>query len=653
MNSSPMLITNPSTPLTIKECNDVEGLGLFLGINQEDMLKYLYSKANKYRTFDVNKKNGKKRKIVAPVKKLKNLQYKVKEALEVFYKPKLCNNGFIKKRNVVTNAIPHLRKEFVLNIDLNDYFGSITFGRVKRLFQSYPLELNHPVATVLAHICCYEGSLPQGAPTSPIVSNMITYKLDNTLRALALSCSCSYSRYADDITFSFTNRERSLPREVVYFKGEELVLGEHLKTIVEENGFSINDDKTRMQHRTQRQSVTNITVNEKINVNRRFIRSTSAMLNAFIKYGAIKAEKVHFSKYHKGFEAARHKIKLSSEPGKLFTQKVRGRLNYIRMVRGDTCNVWRKLMYQYTLAIGQPNEDYKKNWLEFAADSSLVIHACVGDNMGQGSGFVLDGIGIITNEHVVEGITKENIKDSLEIHRWNDVDSKLLFVEFIAMDKGLDLAILDPSFHAKSFNALKVEPNPDYKKGTIVHTIGYPNYNSGEEPTYIEAKIIGKSSFMGEERIKIDCSIRHGNSGGVVLNSDGKVVGIVSNGNAIGADTKVNSSFIPIKILIKYHEEHELKTKIKSTETAVDNTLELVKDDVKLHEITAVIENSEPIDTPVLALEDSSKTKVNINKVQVELENSTDKNTSNNLPFYNLIQGIKELIHKLIKSIRN
>ena len=69
-----MLITNPITPLTIKECNNVEELGLFLGVNQEDMLKYLYSKANKYRTFDIDKKNGKKRKIVSPVKKLKELQ---------------------------------------------------------------------------------------------------------------------------------------------------------------------------------------------------------------------------------------------------------------------------------------------------------------------------------------------------------------------------------------------------------------------------------------------------------------------------------------------------------------------------------------------------------------------------------------------------
>ncbi|MDP7591594.1 MAG: reverse transcriptase domain-containing protein [Litorilituus sp.] len=572
-----MLVKKASAPSTIKECSDVEELGIFLGVNQGDMLKYLYSKAIKYRTFEVDKKNGKKRTIVAPVKKLKHLQYKVKEALEVFYNPKLCNNGFIKDRNVVTNAQPHLRKEFVLNIDLDDYFGSIKFGRVKRLFESYPLELNHSVATVLAHICCYNESLPQGAPTSPIVSNMITYKLDNKLRALALSCSCSYSRYADDITFSFTNRERSLPREVAFYKNEELVLGEHLKTIIKDNGFSINDDKTRMQHRTQRQSVTNITVNEKVNVNRRFIRATSAMINALIKYGPIKAEEVHFSKYHKGYKASRHKIKLESKPGKLFIQKVRGRLNFIRMVRGETCNVWRKLMYQYTVAIEQPNEDYNKNWLEFAADSTLIIHACNDDNTGQGSGFVLDGVGIITNEHVVRGTTKENIKDALEIHRWDDVKSKFIFVELIAMDKDLDLAILDPSIHAKSFNTLKVEPNPDYKKGTTVHTIGYPNYNSGEEPTYIEAKIIGKSSFMGAERIKIDSNIRHGNSGGVVLNTDGKVVGIVSNGNAIGADTKNNSSFIPIETLLKYRAEHELKSKIKSAETAAI-TLDLVKD---------------------------------------------------------------------------
>ena len=583
-----MIVANSSAPLTIKECNDVEELGMFLGVNQEVMLKYLYSKAIKYRSFNIDKKNGKKRKIVAPVNKLKNLQYKVKEALEVFYTPKLCNNGFIKKRNVVTNAIPHLRKEFVLNIDLNDYFGSITFGRVKRLFQSYPLELNHSVATVLAHICCYKGTLPQGAPTSPIVSNMITYKLDNALRTLALSCSCSYSRYADDITFSFTNRERSLPREVAFYRNEKLVLGEQLKKIIEENGFSINDDKTRMQHRTQRQSVTNITVNEKINVNRRFIRSTSAMLNALIKHGAVDAEKEHFDKYHKGYKAARHLIKMDNKPGQLFIQKIRGRLNFIRMVRGETCNVWRKLMYQYTLAIGQENENYNKSWLEFAADSTLVIQTCTDEKIAQGSGFVLDGIGIVTNEHVVKSITSDNIKDGLELHRWDNEKFKFIFVELLGMDADLDLAILDPSIHAKAFNALKVELNPDYTKGTIVHTIGYPNYNSGEEPTYIETKIIGKSSFMGRERIKIDGNIKHGNSGGVVLNTDGKVVGIVSNGNAVGAGTKSNSSFIPIKTLVKYHENLEKKlSNILVTDNATDETSTLIPKETIRLETTA------------------------------------------------------------------
>ena len=176
----------------------------------------------------------------------------------------------------------------------------------------------------------------------------------------------------------------------------------------------------------------------------------------------------------------------------------------------------------------------------------------------------------------------------MELHRWDNEKFKFIFVELLGMDADLDLAILDPSIHAKAFNALKVELNPDYTKGTIVHTIGYPNYNSGEEPTYIETKIIGKSSFMGRERIKIDGNIKHGNSGGVVLNTDGKVVGIVSNGNAVGAGTKSNSSFIPIKTLVKYHENLEKKlSNILVTDNATDETSTLIPKETIRLETTA------------------------------------------------------------------
>lgn len=548
----PYMFGNPEA---LHECIDTNDLAKFFGINRDKMLSYLYSNDIKYRNFEIDKKNGKKRKIVAPVKKLKFLQYKVKAALEPYYKPKKCNHGFVKDRDIVTNAQAHVRKEFVLNIDLVDYFGNITFGRVKRLFERHPLNLSHSVATVLAQICCHNGCLPQGAPSSPIVSNMVTFKLDNQLRALALKSSCSYSRYADDITFSFTNRERSLPRMIAFYKNEKLQLGSSLEKVIEDNGFSINDNKTRMQHRTQRQSVTNITVNDKINVNRRFIRSTSAMINALIKYGPAAAEKEHFEKYLKGYIPARHHMKMAKYPGKMFIQKVRGRLNFIRMVRGNTCDVWRKMMYLYTVAIGVPNEDYNLSWLEFAAESTLVIHNYTDSNMAQGSGFIVEDIGIITNEHVVRGITSQNIKDVLQMHRWNNETAKFSFVELIGMDEDIDLAIFEPSIHLAAFSPLKIENNPDYSNGTIVHTIGYPNYKSGEEPTYITARIIGKTTRMLQPRIKIDENIRHGNSGGVVMNTDGKVIGVVSNGNAIGATSQNDSSFIPIQTLIEYHEK--------------------------------------------------------------------------------------------------
>ncbi|MEI8704139.1 reverse transcriptase domain-containing protein [Pseudoalteromonas sp. B62] len=85
------------------------------------------------------------------------------------------------------------------------------FGRVRNLFCSYPLVLSKPVATVLSHLCCYQGKLPQGAPTSPIISNMIAYRLDKEIQYLASNNRCTYTRYADDLTFSFTQKEENYP----------------------------------------------------------------------------------------------------------------------------------------------------------------------------------------------------------------------------------------------------------------------------------------------------------------------------------------------------------------------------------------------------------------------------------------------------------
>src|SRR5690606_10191540 len=137
------------------------------------------------RFFQIEKKSGGKRQICAPREPLKSIQLRLKHALINIYKNKSCVHGFIQQRSIVTNARQHISKCLLVNIDLEDFFSSINFGRLRGLFLSDPFNFNSDVATILAHICCCNGILPQGCPTSPILSNFICRKLDNALLKLA------------------------------------------------------------------------------------------------------------------------------------------------------------------------------------------------------------------------------------------------------------------------------------------------------------------------------------------------------------------------------------------------------------------------------------------------------------------------------------
>jgi RNA-directed DNA polymerase len=176
------------------------------------------------------------------------------------------------------------RKRFVLNIDLLDFFPSIHFGRVRGMFTARPYNCNPTVATVLAQICCLPkeypagppyAQLPQGSPTSPIISNMICAKLDSQLRRLAQKYKCSYTRYADDLTFS-TNLNRfpeSLARFVIDGTGvTSVVIGSELEETISSNKFQINRSKIRLQRSAERQTVTGLTTNESPNITRKYSR---------------------------------------------------------------------------------------------------------------------------------------------------------------------------------------------------------------------------------------------------------------------------------------------------------------------------------------------------------------------------------------------
>ena len=300
---------------------------------------YIFPRDKAYAKFEIKKKSGGVRIISAPITPIKIIQSKLNQVLQTVYEPRLSIHGFTLERSIVTNAQLHIKQRYILNIDIQDFFPSINFGRVRGLFLSRPYSCTSEVATVLAQICCFENQLPQGSPSSPIISNMICAKLDSQLQRLAKANRCMYSRYADDITFS-TSRTRFPIQIAKYLLDDDynnrIILSRELVEVVEGNGFLINDTKVRLQSKYVRQEVTGIIVNEKLNVKRKYIRQIRAMLHAWEKYGLEKAEKEFWRKYDQSHRRSKHPVP--------FKEVVRGKIEFIGHVRGKGDYLYLKMI---------------------------------------------------------------------------------------------------------------------------------------------------------------------------------------------------------------------------------------------------------------------------------------------------------------------
>jgi RNA-directed DNA polymerase len=301
-------------------------------------LKHYYANINKkYIHFEIPKKTGGKRTITAPDKFLKKIQRRINLLLTLFFEPKSAAHGFLEDRSIVTNAKIHVGKKYVLNIDLKDFFPSIHFGRIKAVLQLqifaqkgilfkedstiniealFKFGLKPEFAQIVANFCCFESKLPQGAPTSPIITNIVSQRLDYKLVKLAKEYHCFYTRYADDITFSCDKNR---------FKEE---FKTKLDEIIKSEGFMINEKKTRTQKKAVRQEVTGITVNEKLNLQRSYVKKVRAALSNWEKLGYEKAN-AKFASYYpqeKGF--------LRNKTIPPMESVLDGKIMFLGMVRG-------------------------------------------------------------------------------------------------------------------------------------------------------------------------------------------------------------------------------------------------------------------------------------------------------------------------------
>ena len=261
-------------------------------------LLYILPDAEKYRSFEIPKRNGGTRLINAPVDKLKGLQRRlanvlyscvaeIEKKIEKSAPPPLAH-GFARERSIFTNASVHRRRRYVLNLDLQDFFPSFNFGRVRGFFiKDNRFKLNEKVATVIAQIACHKNELPQGSPCSPIISNLLGHLLDVRLVQLAKKNQCSYSRYADDLTFSTNLKDFPVAlAEPIRKDPPHWRLSARLESEIRRAGFKINPGKTRMQWRGSRQVTTGLIVNEKVNVKSEYYRKARAICHSLFATGS-------------------------------------------------------------------------------------------------------------------------------------------------------------------------------------------------------------------------------------------------------------------------------------------------------------------------------------------------------------------------------
>jgi len=257
--------------LNLPTISDLDSLSDALAISKRLIFLLTKKTENYYKRFYIEKRDGTSREILSPTYSLKLIQrWILKEILEkvsvseqaMAYK-KGKNNG-IKK-----NAMHHRYSLYILEMDIKDFFHSIKRERVFYLFKN--LGYNNMVSNVLTNLCTYNGYLPQGGVCSPYISNLICYRLDNRLSGLCGKRDILYTRYADDLTFSSDNKQ-------TLTKAANIIIN-----IIEDEGFKVNKNKTRLLSPGSHKKITGITVNDsKIKASKQLKRTVRAMIHQAI-----------------------------------------------------------------------------------------------------------------------------------------------------------------------------------------------------------------------------------------------------------------------------------------------------------------------------------------------------------------------------------
>lgn len=289
------------------------------------------SRQSAYFSFEIPKKSGGTRHICAPVDELKHIQQSLNLMLQTLCVPSLEATGFLPERSILTNAEIHLGQRVVFNCDLKNFFPCITKGMVRcaltRELQTYTA--SRDVINIICNLVTVQRedgveALPQGAPTSPVISNLVLKSLDSRLSRFAWMHGLQYSRYADDITFSHSHVWNTM-------------LPENIETIfrmIEDEGFKVNPRKTRVFTCNDRHEITGLTVSNKVNVPRKYVKQLRTLLHLWESLGLEQAQEIYTRDFCQGVEAD-------------FVSVVNGKINYLCMVKGREDSTYRRFKSRF------------------------------------------------------------------------------------------------------------------------------------------------------------------------------------------------------------------------------------------------------------------------------------------------------------------
>jgi RNA-directed DNA polymerase len=502
----------------------LEEFALRIGMSSHQLTRWSHAAGHShaYSTFEIAKRSGGTRKISSPAVPLRDIQRRLARVLADVYRPRSCVHGFTRGMSIVSNARSHARRRHILNVDLQGFFAAINFGRVRGVLMAKPFQFHPSIATTIARLACRDDQLPQGAPTSPILANMVCMRLDGELMRLAEQLGCRYTRYADDLTFS-TNRP-IFPADLAVLVspplGTHAAVGPALTSLINANGFAINPDKVRLSSKNSAQRVTGLIVNRFPNVPRKFVRQLRAMIHAWRTFGAQAAQTEYLAKFSR-----RHRAPFRGQPS--FQRVVHGKLMFLGMVRGFSDPLYISLAKQcrhldpalFSAVLDKDD----------ALERSIWVLECE-ELMKQGTAFFLEGVGLVTCDHVVGPRTAAFQASAPSVK---------FPVTIVARDEHIDIAIL--SIDAPPASTLKRGRPDRLHHYSRIMIAGYPNYGFGDSLYKSWGTVTGQRRRHGLKYYLPSVPIAYGNSGGPVVDENLTVVGIAVRGVSSLADSSTTA----------------------------------------------------------------------------------------------------------------